>query len=128
MRLWQVYAPHAAEESAFHRSLFLFVSAHVRASTLVARVAHTRASQGEVSLETGTVRALRCQLPRSNPYYEFEPPSELSVSQASDARAAGGSTKPVHSYVLQRVCDSWPPTLFNAGHGQTTNLSVRASS
>eukprot|EP00877_Chromochloris_zofingiensis_P001052 jgi/Chrzof1/10948/Cz05g18100.t1 len=60
--LLQVYAPVDSNPDAFHRTIFVFVS-----------------PQGESLAQPGAVRALRCQLPRSNPYYSFHPAGDQDV-------------------------------------------------
>jgi pre-rRNA-processing protein TSR4 len=78
--LLQVYAPPPEEVEnveAFHRTMFLFVS-----------------SEGGKLTQPGTVRALRCQLPRYNPFYASEapsssdhfPPSLLDAAQCAPGR------------------------------------------
>jgi pre-rRNA-processing protein TSR4 len=63
--LLQVYAPDEdAGERAFHRAVFLFVSP-----------AGDRLARGE----RGAARAFRCQLPRRNRYYGFDPAGEAEV-------------------------------------------------
>jgi pre-rRNA-processing protein TSR4 len=60
--LLQVYAPPPEEiesADAFHRTIFLFVS-----------------PRGDELHKPGTVVALRCQLPRRNPFYSFDPPTK----------------------------------------------------
>ena len=58
--LLQLYAARESDgPRAFHRSLYLFISP--RGAELTAR---------------GAVCALRCQLPRENPFYPGEPPEE----------------------------------------------------
>lgn len=62
--LLQVYAPLDEDEGqdgdhAFHRALFMFVT-----------------PQGDNIHKPGTVRVFRCQLPRKNDYYAYEPPGE----------------------------------------------------
>ncbi len=59
----QVYAPPpedeeggAENEEAFHRTIFLFIS-----------------PEGSKLVEPGAVKALRCQLPRKNDFYGFDP-------------------------------------------------------
>lgn len=53
----QVYAPIDNLSHAFHRTFFVFIS-----------------PEGNRLSEPGAVRALRCQLPRKNPFYGFHPP------------------------------------------------------
>lgn len=56
--LLQIYVPVDEDyDHAFHRSLFLFIS-----------------PEGDKLAQPGAVVALRCQLPRSNPYYPFNAP------------------------------------------------------
>ncbi|KAL3158392.1 hypothetical protein ABBQ38_010629 [Trebouxia sp. C0009 RCD-2024] len=56
--LLQIYAPPPEDvPQAFHRVVYVFVS-----------------QQGSQLKAPGAVKALRCQLPRSNPYYSPEPP------------------------------------------------------
>ena len=61
--LLQVYAPLDQNPSAFHRTVFVFVSTNGPA----------------IYKSPGSVKALRCQLPRSNPYYGYDPPSEGKI-------------------------------------------------
>lgn len=58
--LLQVYAPVDENPRAFHRTVFVFISVDGK----------------KVSQSPDGVRALRCQLPRRNEYYDFEPPDE----------------------------------------------------
>lgn len=60
--LLQIYAPVDDNPEAFHRSLFIFISP--RAKGLHATPAG--------------VQVFRCQLPRSNEFYDFDPPSPNS--------------------------------------------------
>ena len=56
--LLQLYAPTEDDEPrAFHRALYLFIS-----------------PKGARLAEPGAVRAFRCQLPRRNAFYPYEPP------------------------------------------------------
>ena len=56
----QLYAATDTDDPLnFHRSLYLFIS-----------------PQGTLLNQPGAVRAFRCQLPRANPYYPFDPPDE----------------------------------------------------
>ncbi|KAL3160090.1 hypothetical protein ABBQ32_010870 [Trebouxia sp. C0010 RCD-2024] len=56
--LLQIYAPPPEDvPQAFHRVVYVFIS-----------------QQGSHLKAPGAVKALRCQLPRSNPYYSPEPP------------------------------------------------------
>ena len=56
--LLQLYAPlDDGPPSAFHRMLYLFIS-----------------PKGSRLAEAGTARAFRCQLPRENDFYPYEPP------------------------------------------------------
>ena len=56
----QLYAATGTDDPLnFHRSISLFIS-----------------PQGTLLSRPGAVRAFRCQLPRVNPYYPFEPPVE----------------------------------------------------
>ncbi|CAG9460289.1 unnamed protein product [Pedinophyceae sp. YPF-701] len=61
--LLQVYAPVDDVDAAFHRTVSLFVT-----------------RDGSRAAERGAVRAFRCQLPRSNPFYSSEPPGESDLT------------------------------------------------
>ena len=69
--LLQLYAPCNDDPRAFHRALYLFVS-----------------PKGSQLSKPGAVRAFRCQLPRENAWYPYDPPepddypSPLSVEAA----------------------------------------------
>eukprot|EP01023_Acetabularia_acetabulum_P069019 TRINITY_DN98_c0_g1_i5.p1 TRINITY_DN98_c0_g1~~TRINITY_DN98_c0_g1_i5.p1 ORF type:complete len:338 (-),score=41.11 TRINITY_DN98_c0_g1_i5:103-1116(-) len=67
--LLQLYAPlptqHVAHQSAFHRSIFVFVS----------QKGGDFGKDGGV----GKVKAFRCQLPRLNPWYSDQPPQDLPL-------------------------------------------------
>jgi len=52
----QVYAPIDNNPAAFHRTISLFIS-----------------PQGDQLTKPGAIRALRCQLPRQNPFYPIDP-------------------------------------------------------
>jgi pre-rRNA-processing protein TSR4 len=58
----QVYAPVDGLPSAFHRALYVFIS-----------------PEGGQLARAGAVRALRCQLPRRNPYYAYDPPAHADA-------------------------------------------------
>lgn len=60
--LLQVYAPVDDNPEAFHRTLSLFIC-----------------PDGDKLAQAGTVRALRCQLPRANRFYPPEPPKKTDV-------------------------------------------------
>jgi len=53
----QLYAASSDEPHAFHRSIYLFIS-----------------PDGSALSRPGAVRAFRCQLPRENAFYPYEPP------------------------------------------------------
>lgn len=55
--LLQIYAPVDENPNAFHRTVFVFISVDGK----------------KVSQSPDGVRALRCQLPRRNDYYDFDP-------------------------------------------------------
>ena len=93
--LLQLYAPINEDDRAFHRVLYLFIS-----------------PKGARLAEHGAARAFRCQLPRQNAFYPFEPPepderpSPLSAeaarlasrrcpayAEAADGRSRGGKAK-----------------------------------
>ncbi|KAK3244706.1 hypothetical protein CYMTET_45695 [Cymbomonas tetramitiformis] len=64
--LCQLYAPvDTPSATAFHRTILLFIS-----------------PKGSKLHLPGAVRAFRCQLPRGNPFYSFEPPDEGSSPPA----------------------------------------------
>lgn len=72
--LLQVYAPVDENPDAFHRTLFVFVSKDGPAIHSI----------------PGSVKAFRCQLPRSNSYYGYDPPSELDDAPLSVEQAVSG--------------------------------------
>ncbi|KAG1681100.1 hypothetical protein FOA52_015540 [Chlamydomonas sp. UWO 241] len=69
--LLQVYAPPpeeaGANEGAFHRTVYLFVS-----------------PEGGKLTEPGAVRAMRCQLPRANEFYGAQAQAAASPADAAD--------------------------------------------
>ncbi len=95
--------------TAFHRTVFLFVSPQVDAAPRGLLVlALTLSRQGNQLQQPGAVRAFRSQLPRANQFYAFEPAgappqssavpartgSERSCRAAEDDAAALGSATP----------------------------------
>ncbi|GAQ82545.1 putative programmed cell death protein [Klebsormidium nitens] len=76
--LMQVYGPLESEPSAFHRTLFLFVC---KSNTCLKR--HFR--QQEAPDRKHSVRVFRCQLPRSNPFYSFQPAKPGTLPPAGPA-------------------------------------------
>ena len=83
--LLQLYAPlDDGPPSAFHRMLYLFIS-----------------PKGSRLAEAGTARAFRCQLPRENDFYPYEPP------ESSDRPAPlSGSAAAVPALRCARLADN----------------------
>ncbi len=78
----QVYAPVEDSDAAFHRALLLFLSPH-----------------SERLAGAGAARALRCQLPRLNPFYSPDPPASrlpppLPVRRPGATTRAAGPPRP----------------------------------
>lgn len=87
---WQVYCPLDVSEHTFHRMIYLFVplevfthrSLHCTTSSsppqLYSRPLNfaTQFPQADRLTHPGAIRALRCQLPRENDFYEPVPSSE----------------------------------------------------
>ena len=84
----QLYAPLSPEDGVgidtttgelrpdvFHRAIFIFASPH-----------------GESWNVPGAIRAFRCQLPRANEFYSFEPPPEDDDDDDDDGRENDDST------------------------------------
>ena len=71
--LLQLYAPldEGDDTPAFHRMLYLFIS-----------------PKGSRLTQPGAVRAFRCQLPRRNEHYPYEPPLDMDEPMQLDAAAA----------------------------------------
>ena len=67
--LLQVYAPVEEQPEAFHRTMFVFVSS--RASALHGSSTATDSNIGGSA--TPGVRVLRCQMPRNNEFYVYNP-------------------------------------------------------
>ena len=73
----QLYAATGTDDPLnFHRSIYLFIS-----------------PQGTLLSRPGAVRAFRCQLPRVNPYYAFEPPEEGAQPRPLTARQERVATR-----------------------------------
>ena len=97
--LMQIYAPVDDEPTAFHRSVFLFVSPH-----------------GGDLHRPGAVRAFRSQLPRDNAFYPDEPArvggplQELSDAQQAryDARHDRWADRPTDVGALVRAPKTFP--------------------
>lgn len=70
------------EPTAFHRTLFLFVSPQVNAAPRGLCAALTLPRQGNQLQQPGAVRAFRSQLPRANQFYAFEPAGAPPQSSA----------------------------------------------
>eukprot|EP00301_Raphidiophrys_heterophryoidea_P010020 c15049_g1_i1.p1 GENE.c15049_g1_i1~~c15049_g1_i1.p1 ORF type:complete len:452 (+),score=107.56 c15049_g1_i1:44-1357(+) len=66
--LLQVYCPldDVDHDNAFHRMLYIFCCAN-----------------GSCHSQPGSIRVLRCQLPRVNPFYSSDPPPVLSAASSS---------------------------------------------
>jgi pre-rRNA-processing protein TSR4 len=67
--LLQVYAPVEEQPDAFHRTMFVFVSG--KASAL--HGSSNARDSGDASCASPGVKVFRCQLPRDNAYYVFNP-------------------------------------------------------
>lgn len=89
--LLQVYAPVDEEESAFHRTIFVF----------------TTPSQEHIARK-GAVRAFRCQLPRDNPFYPPDPPADEDERppRLSDEDAATSTSRDRWGVVARERGDS----------------------
>lgn len=82
--LLQIYAPlNEGPPEAFHRSVFLFICSNPLCAG-----------------KQGSCRAFRCQLPRRNPFYSFEPPEYpderpkiVQVEEQEDAAAAAADSE-----------------------------------
>lgn len=68
--LLQIYAPIAEKESAFHRTLYVFMCASMSCLLKDQHEQWKRSAENP----SRSVRVFRCQLPRSNPFYSSEPP------------------------------------------------------
>ncbi|KAJ6812599.1 programmed cell death protein 2 [Iris pallida] len=68
--LLQIYAPISEIESAFHRTLYVFMCPSMKC---LRQDQHEQWKRGEES-PCRSVKVFRCQLPRSNPFYSSEPP------------------------------------------------------
>ena len=79
--LLQVYAPVDEEHSAFHRTIYVFVSPH-----------------GGETHEAGGARAFRGQLPRANAYYDWNP-----TPNGGEVNGLGAALEATR----RRRCDWW---------------------
>lgn len=68
--LLQVYAPISEKESAFHRTLFVFMCPSM---SCLLRDQHEQWKR-RPEKPSRSVKVFRCQLPRCNPFYSSEPP------------------------------------------------------
>ena len=112
--LMQVYAPIGAgdpayREECFHRSLFLFVCEDM--ACLQQDQHHQRKKQSsETTKPCRSVKVFRSQLPRSNRFYSYEPPS----------MEGGGGISPLCETVpLCTWCGTWKATDVCGGCKQT---------
>jgi pre-rRNA-processing protein TSR4 len=92
--LLQVYAPMEDNSEAFHRTLFVFISPH---------------SQGLHASPPG-VQVLRCQLPRSNAFYEYDPPDMDTESAPKQMNQSGCDPWAVGEHEQAVVQQSASPT------------------
>ena len=76
--LLQLYASLDDRDDAFHRALFVFVC---RRGPCLRAGAH------------GSIRALRAQLPRANPFYSFHPPQHAHERAAEGKMPLAGATQ-----------------------------------
>ncbi|XP_078720528.1 programmed cell death protein 2 [Lampetra fluviatilis] len=104
--LLQVYAPLPNRDDCFHRSLLLFCC---RDPTCYAELHDPRC-----------LRVVRCQLPRRNPFYSFDPPPDdpSSGTTAAEAAAAAESEEAgeAWSHRLCLVCGGPGPKACSRCH------------
>lgn len=81
--LLQVYAPISENESAFHRTLFVFMCPSM---TCLLRDQHEQWKRPPEKASR-SVKVFRCQLPRSNPFYSNEHPRYDGTDKPSGAGA-----------------------------------------
>lgn len=117
--LMQIYAVSSDEPHAFHRTIFLFITP---SGTAIGR--------------PGAIRAFRCQLPRENPFYPYEPPEPDELPRAlDDAEARTASLRCPLWAGLQTVADSGSEgtdsalegNIGIAGSGETVGKSDEAA-
>ncbi|XP_043284289.1 programmed cell death protein 2 isoform X2 [Venturia canescens] len=115
--LCQIYAPYEDDPQAFHRTLYVFVCTDE---------ACCKPNNND------NFKILRCQLPRENPYYPFEPPEEVEHWR-SDIRAEKwvktcqvcGILAPKHCAKCKKVnycCREHQIGDWKAGHKQKCSL------
>ncbi|XVF06998.1 hypothetical protein REPUB_Repub06bG0099800 [Reevesia pubescens] len=68
--LLQVYAPLVEKDSTFHRTIFVFMCLSMNC---LLRDQHEQWKR-HPEKQSRSVKVLRCQLPRANPFYSSEPP------------------------------------------------------
>uniref|UniRef100_A0A7N1A1N2 Programmed cell death protein 2 n=1 Tax=Kalanchoe fedtschenkoi TaxID=63787 RepID=A0A7N1A1N2_KALFE len=82
--LLQVYAPLSHKESAFHRTLYIFIC-----TSMTCLIQHQRNQQNQCSKKgSRSVKVFRCQLPRTNPYYSPDAPKNDGTDKPSTVGAA----------------------------------------
>ncbi|KAJ8749628.1 hypothetical protein K2173_026277 [Erythroxylum novogranatense] len=90
--LLQVYSPLSDKESAFHRTIFVFMCTSM---SCLLRDQHEQWKHGP-GKPSRSVKVFRCQLPYSNPFYSSEPPKH------------NGNDRPLKAGVaLCNWCGTW---------------------
>ncbi|XVF30275.1 hypothetical protein REPUB_Repub16aG0042800 [Reevesia pubescens] len=95
--LLQVYAPLVEKDSTFHRTLFVFMCLSMKC---LLRDQHEQWKR-HPDKQSRSVKVLRCQLPRANPFYSSEPPK----GNATDGPLTPGAT-------LCNWCGTWKGDKF----------------
>ncbi|XP_058082948.1 uncharacterized protein LOC131230939 isoform X2 [Magnolia sinica] len=107
--LLQVYAPISEKESAFHRTLFIFMCTSM---TCLLQDQHEQWKR-KPEKPSRSVKVFRCQLPRSNAFYSSNPPKHDGTDKPSGA----GGEKLCSSCRRARYCSEKHQVMhWRSGH------------